>query len=99
MNNNKIAAMAAYISWIGFIIAIVIGDRSNRYVAHHLNQALVLNIISVLGGALTIIPILGGMAASVISLAVLVFWIMGIYNAYKEKTDPLPIIGDIHIIG
>lgn len=99
MNNNKIAAIAAYISWIGFIIAILIGDRSNRYVAHHLNQALILNIISVLGGALTIIPILGGLAASIVSLVVLVFWIMGIYNAYKEKTDPLPFIGDIHIIG
>lgn len=99
MNTNKIAAMAAYISWIGFLIAILIGDRSNRYVAHHLNQALVLNIISVLGGALTIVPILGGTAASIVSLAVFIFWIMGIISAYKEDTKPLPFIGDIHIIG
>ena len=40
--NNKTAAIAAYITWIGFIIAICIGDRSDRYVAHHLNQALVI---------------------------------------------------------
>ena len=50
--NNKTAAIAAYITWIGFIIAICIGDRSDRYVAHHLNQALVINIASVLGGVL-----------------------------------------------
>ena len=41
MNNNnsnaKVAAVAAYITWIGFIIAIIIGDRSDRYVMTHIN--------------------------------------------------------------
>ena len=40
MRTNKIAAIAAYISWIGFLIAIIIGDRTDRYLNHHLNQAL-----------------------------------------------------------
>ena len=97
--NNKTAAIAAYITWIGFIIAICIGDRSDRYVAHHLNQALVLNIISVLGGVLGVIPLVGNLAASIVSVAVLVFWIMGIYRAATGSTEPLPFIGDIHLIG
>ena len=88
--NNKTAAIAAYITWIGFIIAICIGDRSDRYVAHHLNQALVINIASVLGGVLGVIPLIGNLAASIVSLAVLVFWVIGIYRAAIGSTEPLP---------
>ncbi len=99
MNSNKIAAIAAYITWIGFLIAILIADRRDRFVSHHLNQALVLNLLSVVGGALTIIPILGSIAASLVSLLVFVFWVIGIYRAATDSMKPLPIIGDIHLIG
>lgn len=98
-NNNKIAAIVSYITWIGFIIAMFIGDRSDRYVSHHLNQALVLNLISVVGGVLGVIPIVGNLAASAVSVIVLIFWILGIYRAATGSTEPLPIVGDIHLIG
>ena len=98
-SKNKTAAIASYITWIGFIIAICIGDRSDRYVSHHLNQALVLNILSVVGGVLKVIPLVGDMAAGAVSLVVLVFWVIGIYRAATGSTEPLPIIGDIHLIG
>lgn len=98
-NRNKTAAIAGYITWIGFIIAICIGDRSDRYVAHHLNQALVLNIASLVGGVLGVIPLIGNIASSLVSLVVLVFWIIGIYRAAIGSTEPLPFIGDIHLIG
>lgn len=96
---NKTAAIASYITWIGFIIAICIGDRSDRYVSHHLNQALVLNIASVVGGVLKVIPLIGNMAAGLVSMLVLVFWVIGIYRAAIGSTEPLPFIGDIHLIG
>lgn len=99
MRTNRIAAIAAYISWIGFLIAIIIGDRTDRYLNHHLNQALVINILSIFGGALTIIPILGSTVSWLVSVAVLAFLILGIYRAATDSTKPLPIIGDIHIIG
>lgn len=99
MRTNKIAAIAGYISWIGFLIAIIIGDRTDGYLNHHLNQALVINILSIFGGALTIIPILGSTVSWIISVAVLAFLILGIYRAATDSTKPLPIIGDIHIIG
>lgn len=97
-NTNKTAAIAGYITWIGFIIGYCIGDRSDRYVAHHLNQALVINLGSVLGGVLGVIPLIGNIASSLVSIAVLVFWIMGIYRAATGSTEPLPFIGDIHLI-
>ena len=103
MNNNnrnaKVAAVAAYITWIGFIIAIIIGDKSDRYVMTHINQALVINIVSILGGVLAAIPLLGGMIGWLVSVAVFVFAIMGIVRAAAGRDEPLPIIGDIHLIG
>ena len=97
--NNKTAAIVSYITWIGFLIAMCIGDRSDRYVSHHLNQALVLNILSIVGGVLEVIPLIGSIAAGIVSLGVLVFWVMGIYRAATGSTEPLPLIGDIHLIG
>lgn len=99
MNNRNILAAVSYVTWIGFLIAIVAGDRSDRFMTHHLNQALVLNVISILGGVLTVIPLVGRMAASLVSLAVLVFWIMGIARALRGSMEPLPFIGDIHLMG
>ena len=97
--NNKTAAVVSYITWIGFLIALCIGDRSDRYVSHHLNQALVLIILSIVGGVLDVIPLVGSVVGGIVSLAVLVFWVIGIYRAATGSTDPLPVIGDIHLIG
>lgn len=97
--NSKVAAVAAYITWIGFLIALLIGDRSDRYVAHHMNQSIVINLLSIVGGVLTALPIVGGIIGSIVSLATLAFGIMGVYRAATGSTEPLPIIGDIHLIG
>lgn len=100
MNNrqNLIAAIS-YITWIGFIIAIVTGDRSDRFVAHHLNQALVIDIVSVVSGVLVVIPILGAMVAGVVNIAVFVFDIIGAINAFRGNMIELPFVSDIHLIG
>ena len=99
MDNSRAAAIAAYITWIGFIIAMVIGDRSDRYVAHHMNQALVINILSIVGGVLAVLPLVGGVIGWLVSVGTFVFWIMGIYRAFTGSVEPLPFIGDIHLIG
>ena len=98
-NYRNIFAAISYVTWVGFLIALVASDRSDRFVAHHRNQALVLNIVSVVGGVLRVIPILGSIAAGIVELAVLVFWIMGIARALRGSMEPLPFIGDIHLIG
>ena len=52
-----------------------------------------------MGGVLEVIPVIGSIAAGIVSLGVLVFWVMGIYRAATGSTEPLPLIGDIHLIG
>ncbi len=98
-NNRNLIAAISYITWLGFIIAIVTGDRSDRFVAHHLNQALVIDIISVVSGVLVVIPVLGAMVAGVVNAAVFVFDIIGAVSAFRGSMISLPIVGDIHLIG
>lgn len=102
MNSKKalnIPAIISYLSWIGWVIALIVRDPADRFAAHHLNQALILNIISILVGIITRVPLLGGIVSFVLSLAALVLWIMGIYRAIMWDDRPLPLIGDIHLMG
>lgn len=98
-SKRNILGAVAYITWLGFIIAIAMGDRTDRFMAHHLNQALVISLVGLVGGFLAVIPILGTIAAGLINIVVVVFDIMGALSAYRGSTRPLPFIGDIHLIG
>lgn len=95
---SNIAAVIGYITWIGFFIAFLIRDRNDRFTAQHLNQALVLNIAEIIGGALAIIPIVGWIAGSVVTVGSFVLTIMGIYRAATWNDTPLPFAGEIHLI-
>ena len=57
---------------------------------HHINQALVLNIAGLIGGFLAVIPILGWIAAGVISIMVFVFECMGVYRAANRYISFFP---------
>ena len=100
MNNNRnLIAAVGYFTWLGFIIAYVMGDKSDPFVRHHLNQALVIDLAGLIAGFFGVIPVLGALIAGVVNIAGFVFDIMGAISAYRGSTAPLPLIGDIHIIG
>lgn len=92
------AAVAAYITWIGFIVALVIRDQNDPFTTHHINQALVINILTLIGGVLAVFPLIGGIVSGIINFLVLIFWCLGIYRAITWSMEPLPLIGEIHII-
>lgn len=97
-NRSNVMAVISYITWAGFIIALLAGDRRDDFTAMHLNQALVLNIISVIAGVINVIPIIGNIVSGVAAFAIFILSIMGIYRAATWSTEPLPIVGDIHLI-
>ena len=96
---DKTAAIICYLfTWIGWVIAFVIRNRDDALSLHHLNQALVLHI------AATVVNLIGriggviGWIANIVDIGLFVLAIMGIVRAAKGSDEPLPIIGDIHLL-
>ena len=98
MNRNLIAAVA-YITWIGFLAAYMLGDKNDPFIRHHLNQALVIDLAGLIAGVFGVIPLIGAVIAAVVNIAGFVLDIMGAVSAYGGSTTSLPFVGDIHIIG
>lgn len=96
--NSRTVAIISYITWIGWIIAFVIRDKADSFAAHHLNQALLINLLKLAGGLCVIVPGIGHMISAAAGIAAFVLLIMGIYRAAYWRTDPLPVIGDIRLI-
>ena len=97
-NTSRLLAIVSYITWIGWFVAFFLHDRSDEYAVVHLNQSIVLNILEVIAGAVTILPLLGDQISNIVRLAVFVLWCMGIYRAATWRTDPLPIVGEINLV-
>ena len=87
--DKKTTDVVAYIGWIGWLIAYLAGTKEES--KFHLNQALVLNIATVIGG---FIPFLGW----AMDIVLFVFMIMGIIYAANGEEKELPVIGSIHIL-
>ena len=96
---NKGLAVLSYITWIGWLISMFARQKEDTLVAHHLNQALVIWVISTVAGLLSRIPITAvKTACGIVGLACFVFCIWGIIRAAKGSEEPLPLIGGIKLI-
>ena len=97
--NTKLFSVLSYITWICWLIAFALHKKDDRLTRHHLNQALVLNLLATVVNA---VARMGGIIATVCSIAdigLIILTIIGIYRAYILSDEPLPITGDIHLIG
>ena len=97
--NTKLYSVISYITWIGWLVAFFLSEKDDKLVRHHLNQALVINLIETVG---TLLIRMGGLFAvigEIVDIAVLILFIMGISRAAKLSDEPLPVIGNIHLIG
>ncbi len=84
----RTTSILCYLTWIGFIIAICLGDRDGA--KFHLNQALVLNLFALL----SFIPLLGWIWA----IVVFVFWVIAFIGACAGEERAVPLLGGIKII-
>ncbi|MBQ3786996.1 MAG: hypothetical protein II799_06945 [Lachnospiraceae bacterium] len=84
------AVLCYLFTWVGFIIAFVAGDRNDPYFKHHLNQALVLHLFSLIG----LIPFIGW----VWGIFMFVMYVLAVMSAIKETTEPVPVFGGIHLL-
>lgn len=96
--NTRLYSVLSYVTWIGFAASFVLHDRGDHMVEHHLNQALVINILETIGTILMRRRGLTGMAGNIIDVICLILFLMGIFRAAKMSDEPLPLIGDIHLL-
>lgn len=94
----KTVAFISYLTWIGWIVAMVKRDRSSAFTTQHINQALILNLAGMIANLLVnrggVLAVVGEVA----DVGVLILLIMGIARAVGESSIPLPIIGNWRLI-
>ncbi|MBL9214382.1 MAG: hypothetical protein JNG83_02785 [Opitutaceae bacterium] len=96
---DRTVAILAYITIIGFIIAIVLhSSKKTQLGAFHLRQVLGLFVTGVAFGlcaiVLAFIPILGWLAIMVGWLGMLAMVIMGLIGAATGSQKPVPVLGE-----
>lgn len=86
--NAKTTGIVAYLTWIGFLIAVCAGDKDGA--KFHVNQALVIMLFALLG----IVPCIG----QIWLIFIIVCWIMGLIAAINEEEKEVPLIGKVRLI-
>ncbi len=79
------------------------GDKEGA--KFHLNQSLVimigmtvLSILSVVAGVIPVVGLIISLVVGILSLALFVFWIMGLIAACKQEEKAVPVIGNIQLL-
>lgn len=104
---DKTVAIVAYLTFIGFIVALVLnnGPKKNALGQFHLRQALGLWICGIVGYFCFVILIFAfrgnflgtilALAWNGFSLALLVLAILGLVDAINGRLKPVPVVGDL----
>lgn len=94
----RLQAVLPYLIPILFFLP-VIADKNSKFCKFHANQQLawliVCVVIGILMRILSIVPVLGAICCSLLSLAVIVIAILLMINAYNGKAIRIPFIGSV----
>ena len=98
---DKTVAILAYITLIGFIVAIIVHmNKKTKLGAFHLRQMLgfILTSIAVMfcGIILAFIPILGWLSMLALWASMLVLWILGLVAAINGEMKHVPVVGPLY---
>lgn len=92
------AFLAAFLSIIGFIIALI-AKRDDRYVMYYAKQSLVIFVIAVILQAIswffTWIPIIGWIISFAISVVIIIAWLISWIYALSGEEKQIPIISNL----
>lgn len=101
--NKKTTDIVAYLTPLGFILAFLVGTKTES--RFHLNQALVLILaevlVEILDAILEHIPLVNVVASillAIVAIGLLVLWIMGLVSAIKGEEKPVPVLGEIQLL-
>ncbi|MEK6945200.1 MAG: hypothetical protein AABW63_00200 [Nanoarchaeota archaeon] len=92
-NDEKLFAfIATFLSILGFIIALLT-KKENKYVMFYARQSLLIFIVFIVSGVSALIPVVGGFAKAVLSIAGTILWIFSWVYALSGEMKEIPLIG------
>ena len=94
--DKKTTGIVAYITWIGWIVAFCAGDKEGA--KFHLNQALVIFLAQIVASVIRVIPYVGGVVSTILSIFLFVCWIMGLIYACQDQEKEVPLLGQLKIL-
>jgi len=102
MDKNT-TGIVAYLTWIGLLIAYIMGDREEA--KFHLNQSLVIWLAGTLAGIagklVGWIPLLGWLMwvlVAAVELFCVICWFIGVVGAVQGQERPVPVLGHIKLL-
>lgn len=93
--DKKTTDIVAYITWIGWIVAFLAGDKAAS--KFHLNQSLVIWLGFLISTAIGFIPVVG-FVSYLINVFLLVCFILGLVYAIQGQEKEVPLLGTIKLL-
>ncbi|HEV2434456.1 MAG TPA: DUF4870 domain-containing protein [Verrucomicrobiae bacterium] len=98
---DKTVAIVAYLTLIGFIVAIIVHmNKKTKLGAFHLRQVLGYFLTTIAVAfcqiILVFIPILGWLCIVALWASMLVLWILGLVAAINGQMKPMPVVGPLY---
>lgn len=94
--DKKTTGWVAYLTWIGFIVALCAGDKKGAN--FHLNQALLCLAGFTIGSIIMVIPFVGWILGGLWNILMFVCWILGLVAAINEEEKEIPVLGKLKIL-
>ena len=89
---GKTIAIVSYLTWIGWIIALVLNmEKKNKFAKFHLRQSLLILIIGAVGMFIFWVPIIGW----ALWVVLLILWVIGFVAAVNGQEKEVPVIGKL----
>ena len=103
IEQNKIMALLAYLSWL--VLIPLFAARESRFARFHCNQGIVLAVAELIAwvgfGLLGGIPLIGwvfSICKWLLNVVCFVLAVIGIINAVNGKAKDLPVVGSFRIL-
>lgn len=94
VNDPKATSIIAYLTFIGWFVALFLNTPKNEFASFHIRQSLGINLFMLVGGALFIVPVFGWIAGMAAYIMGFLFWMYGFLTAWQEETRPIPFLGE-----
>ena len=96
--DKKTTSIVSYITFIGWLIAYVAGDKEGA--KFHLNQGLTLALIEVACGVLSavfgwipVVRVITNLVFGLAGVACILLSLLGIFNVLENKEEEIPFVG------